>query len=80
MVRQCPKCPLRFDLAPMLADHLTRDHGMDPQMVDHLQPASRRSGLQRQPTTNPQRQSTTNSQSAKTEKPGRPEDQDGGVG
>jgi hypothetical protein len=38
MVHQCPRCPLRFDLAPMLADHLARDHGARPELTDALQP------------------------------------------
>lgn len=42
MIRQCPLCPLRFDLAPLLADHLATDHGVDPEQTDHLQPPSRR--------------------------------------
>lgn len=44
-VVQCPRCPLRFDLAPMLADHLRTDHGMDPADTAHLQPAAARVGL-----------------------------------
>lgn len=44
MVLQCPRCPLRFDLAPMLADHLRRDHGASPDQTAHLQPPSVRAG------------------------------------
>lgn len=44
MIRQCPLCPLRFDLAPMLADHLATDHGVAENETDHLQPPSRRTG------------------------------------
>lgn len=47
MVKQCPKCPLRFDLAPMLADHLTNDHGVDPDSLAALQPESVRIGMVR---------------------------------
>ena len=42
---QCPHCPLRFDMAPMLADHLAIDHAVGPEVTDALQPPSRRIGL-----------------------------------
>ncbi|MGI9018411.1 MAG: hypothetical protein ACR2HR_15125 [Euzebya sp.] len=45
MVLQCPRCPLRFDLAPMLADHMSKDHDIGPEVTDHLQPPSRRVGI-----------------------------------
>lgn len=45
MALQCPKCPLRFDLKPMLADHLATDHGARPEAVAHLQPPAARVGL-----------------------------------
>ncbi|MEE8601013.1 hypothetical protein [Euzebya tangerina] len=44
MARQCPHCPLLFDLAPMLADHMARDHDVDADQLHHLQPPSRRVG------------------------------------
>ena len=45
MAKQCPKCPLKFALAPMLADHLRTDHGFDPETLAHLQPESVRIGM-----------------------------------
>lgn len=54
MVKQCPKCPLRFDLAPMLADHLTNDHGVDPETLAVLQPESFRIGMVRRGGTEEQ--------------------------
>ena len=45
MALQCPRCPLRFDLAPMLADHLATDHHVGPEMTDPLQPPAQRIGL-----------------------------------
>lgn len=49
-VVQCPKCPLRFDLKPMLADHLRNDHGMqDPAATASLLPPAARVGLVRAP-------------------------------
>ncbi|WP_108668142.1 hypothetical protein [Euzebya rosea] len=45
MAKQCPKCPLKFDLAPMLADHLRTDHGFEPETLVHLQPESIRIGM-----------------------------------
>jgi hypothetical protein len=44
MALQCPRCPLRFDLAPMLADHLQTDHALTPEQTQHLQPPALRSG------------------------------------
>lgn len=44
MALQCPRCELRFDMAPMLADHLLTDHDVAPEETDHLQPPSRRIG------------------------------------
>jgi hypothetical protein len=44
MVMQCPRCPLRFDLAPMLADHLRVDHDFTPDQTGHLQPPATRVG------------------------------------
>jgi hypothetical protein len=44
VIHQCPRCPLRFDLAPMLADHLITDHGADPAATDALQPPAQRIG------------------------------------
>lgn len=44
MAVQCPRCELRFDLAPMLADHLATDHDVAPEMTDALQPPARRIG------------------------------------
>ncbi len=41
-VLQCPRCELRFELAPLLRDHLERDHGVAPEAVDHLRPPSAR--------------------------------------
>lgn len=46
MALQCPRCELRFDLRPMLADHLRTDHGMTPEQTDHLQPPAARAGRQ----------------------------------
>lgn len=44
MALQCPRCELRFDLRPMLADHLRTDHGMTAAQTDHLQPPGVRAG------------------------------------
>lgn len=44
MARQCPHCPLLFDLAPMLADHLATDHAIDEDQLLHLKPAAQRVG------------------------------------
>lgn len=49
MVLQCPRCPLRFDLAPMLADHLATDHDVSPEDVGHLRPAAARVGRRGDP-------------------------------
>ena len=45
MALQCPRCPLRFDLAPMLADHLATDHAAGPEVTDPLLPPAQRIGL-----------------------------------
>lgn len=29
MARACPKCELKFELIAEVADHLSRDHGVD---------------------------------------------------
>ncbi len=47
MAMQCPKCPLRFDLKPMLADHLRTDHGVSPEATGYLEPPAARVGLVR---------------------------------
>ncbi|HUG85201.1 MAG TPA: hypothetical protein VMM13_11590 [Euzebya sp.] len=44
MALQCPRCELRFDIPPMLADHLVTDHDVPPEQTDHLQPPSARIG------------------------------------
>lgn len=44
MALQCPRCELRFDMAPMLADHMLTDHEVPPEQTDHLQPPSVRIG------------------------------------
>ena len=49
MAVQCPRCELRFDLKPMLADHLETDHGAEPEVTDALQPPSLREGLRTPP-------------------------------
>ncbi len=47
MAIQCPKCPLRFDLKPMLADHMRTDHGVSPESTGYLEPPAARVGLVR---------------------------------
>lgn len=45
MALQCPKCDLRFDLRPMLADHLATDHDATAEEVVGLQPEAARIGF-----------------------------------
>ena len=47
MALQCPRCELRFDLAPMLADHLSTDHDVDADDVAPLTPPAARVGRSR---------------------------------
>lgn len=45
MALQCPRCELRFDLKPMLADHMATDHDFSPESLAYLQPQSVRVGM-----------------------------------
>lgn len=55
MALQCPRCELRFDMAPMLADHLRTDHDLSPEETAHLEPPARRVGRPDAPTRDPRR-------------------------
>lgn len=35
MAHQCPRCELRFRDEPEVRDHLVRDHGVDPEQLEH---------------------------------------------
>lgn len=63
MVLQCPRCVLRFDLAPMLADHLRTDHDLSFEETVHLQPPSGRVGQDGASGRAPERRPATGSDS-----------------
>lgn len=33
-VHTCPRCELKFEFAHEVADHLVRDHGVDPKTLE----------------------------------------------
>ncbi len=35
IAHQCPRCELRFRDEPEVRDHLVRDHGVDPEALEH---------------------------------------------
>lgn len=34
-ILQCPRCELRFSAEGDLKDHLSRDHGVEPETLEH---------------------------------------------